>query len=497
MIEKLFKSEAAIFQGLLVVCLVLFFWMPHGSDVALGFVVLSFLYFSKGRNLTGLEKKFLVIFLISVLAVILLAIVHLDLLENSANEYGKTLFKIGVFGVFLLIVDAVAFQFNYFKISPEKFARIVIYAVFLSVILNFIWTIFAHPNVPLLELFLGGYRKSYLGLMLNSNHADDLFVLQITILLFCNSVLLANGKKDPQILFLSALFILYFIYTIGILGSRGGLIGLLVGLAFVVLLLAAKMNWKASAIYLVVMIVVLAMLPQKHYNRLINNLSVTSFIKVLEKKPQLIVEQKAKELNKQINGQSKSIQVKPVKPTKDKSQVDTTKPARVESAKALVCDFEKMVINNGQTGSFDKSSNTRILLWVDGFYAGLQKPIFGHGEYNKHKLIDDYELKSPCKIKHFSHIHNFYLDLFVRGGGFLVVVFVGLSIFLMYLLLQVIFSKEQYNLVVVPIIVHLIYLFIENIFDLTFFRTSELLNVLLCIATLCGVTFALQNSEQN
>lgn len=503
MIAKQFDFQSIVFQSLLVACLILFFWAPHGSDIALVLVVLSFLVFSKGRVLTGLEKNFLAIFLISILAVIVLAVVHFGLLKSSANEYGKTLFKIGIFGVFALVVDAVAFQFNYFKISHVKFVKVLIYAVFLSVILNFIWAIVVHPNVPLIDLFLGGSRRSFLGLMINANHADDLFVLQITILLFCNSVLLASGKKEPIMLFISALFILYFIYTIGVLGSRGGLVGYLVGLVLVVLLLAASKNLKSSAVYLSLLISVFVFMPQKHYTRLVNNLSISDFVKNLENdtkikpvQPKLnITSQNNLAPNKNFQNLVKNLEQKASKPSKLTANKPTQK--KLKTPKVEKCNMKEMIFGDDEKGGLDKSSKHRISLWVDGFYAGSQKPIWGHGEYNKHRLVDDYELKSPCNIKYFSHMHNFYLDLFIRGGVFLVVVFVGLAMFLMSLLLRVLISNNQYNLVVVPIVAHLIYLFISNVFDLTFFRTSELLNVLLCVAVLCGISFALQNSEQN
>lgn len=472
-------SDSNKFIALLVTGLITFFWMQNGTEIVFGILVISFLFISKDRKLTSIERKYLYIFLTGLCAVILLAIVHFDLAINSTRQYFITLFKIGVFCAFMLTVDAVAFQFNHFKIDAEKFAKVLIYAVYVSIVANFIFAYFLDPNVNLSTLFLGTYQNSYLGLNLNPNHADDLFVLQITILLFCNSILLINGKRDFVILLLSSLFTLYFLYSFGVIGSRGGMLGLVAGLVIIAVLLAVKKSWKACGIYIFILIAGISITPQKNLERLTGNFSISQSVKVWEK--ELAV--------------NNSVAHKPNTPEvriKEKTIAKRIETKKVETPK---CNGKEYLEKYSGDLTLDHSSSVRISLWADGINIGFQKPLFGHGQFAKHRLVDDYKSAKLCNFISFSHAHNFYIDLFLRGGAFAVVVFFGLSIALLWMLLRVLFSDNKYSLLAAPIIVHMNYLFIENIFDLTFFRTSELLNMLLCLAALCGILFALNERE--
>lgn len=484
----MYLSEPNRFIALLIAGLVLFFWSQNGTEIVFGLMVVLFLFFSKDRKLTSIERKHVYIFLAALCATVVLAIAHIDLAANSTSQYFTTLFKIGVFCAFTLTVDAVAFQFNHFKIDAEKFAKILIYFVFASIALNFSLAFILNMDVPFSELFFGRNRFSYLGLSLNSNHADDLFVLQITILLLSNSILLINSKKHFGILAVSSLLTLYFLYNFGVLGSRGGMLGLVAGLLIIAVLLAIKKSWKACGVYIFILISGTFLTPQKGIERLIRNFSISQSVQVLEK--ELTV-------NTTVVHRSKMPEViipkVPETRIKEKTIAKLVETKMVEIPK---CNRKEYLEKHPKNLTLDQSSSVRISLWADGLNLGSQKPVFGHGQFDRHRLVDDYKLSKPCNFLSFSHVHNFYIDLFIRGGLFAIVVFVGLALALLWMLLRVLFSDNKYSLLAAPIIVHLSYLFIENVFDLTFFRTSELLNVLLCVAALCGVTFALHSREE-
>lgn len=498
-------TESNKFLALLITGLVLFFWLQNGSDFVFILIAFSFLFYAKGRVLDELEKNYFVIFLVSLIATAILAIVHFDLVFDSPSRYFTTLFRIGVFCAFMVTVDAVGFQFNYFKIDAVKFAKILIYAVLFSIVANLIWAYITHPNVPLLKLIFGSWRSSYLGLDINSNHADDLFVLQITILLFCNSILFIEGKKDIIAQLCSGLLVIYLLYNIGVLGSRGGMLGLASGLIIMAFLLATLKSWKACSVYLIILIVGIAVVPKANLNRLIDNISFFQSVSVLKKElmvnSALEKKKQSTEIDKRPNRVAGLRTAKSL-PTQKKTLIPKMLPVSPRGEANLVvvekselekrCNVKQSSENHSKDITLDFSSRIRLSLWADGINVGSQRPIFGHGQYNKHQLVKNYNFAMPCKFVSFSHIHNFYIDLFIRGGYFALITFLGLSIALLWMLLRLLFSNNKYSLLAAPAIVHMNYLFIENIFDLTFFRTSELLNVMLCLAALCGVTFALQ-----
>lgn len=485
-------SDANKFIVLLITGLIIFFWTQNGSEIAFLLIVIAFLFHSKGRILTAGEKRYLNIFLAALLFAVILAIVHFELIFESSREYFISVFKIGIFCGFMLVVDAVAFQFNHFKIDASKFAKIVIYAVFISIVANFVWAYILNLDATFSELFFGTYRYSYLGLKLNANHADDLFVLQITILLFCNSILLIEDKKNYLVLSCSGLLITYFLYNIGVLGSRGGMVGLVVGFIFVACLLAARKAWKSCAVYVFILVVGVLVAPSASLNKLYSKFSLSQSVRVLEK--ELVVNRVVEKNKKTIqqNDTSKDALTKPeaktVKPEENK--------AKVKLLSKKECYVKEYLGKHHKDIVLGFSTTVRLSLWADGFNVGSEKATFGHGHYDRYKLVENYDFAKPCKFVSVPHLHNFYLDLFIRGGYFAVLAFIGLSAALLWLLLSVLFSNNKYSLLAAPIVLHMSYLIVENIFDLTFFRTSELLNVLLCIAALCGITFALNEGEQ-
>lgn len=69
-------------------------------------------------------------------------------------------------------------------------------------------------------------------------------------------------------------------------------------------------------------------------------------------------------------------------------------------------------------GYSDSSAGIRFEMWRSGYYAFLEKPVFGWGEtafyVYQHEVVDTYSLND--KILNFNHLHNQYIEELAKRG---------------------------------------------------------------------------------
>jgi len=463
-------NPSKIFMALIVLSFATHFWIPHGIEVILAAVALMFLFFSKGRIRSTLETRYLWIFILSALATVVLAIAHYDLAPDYINQYGKTLGKMAFFAVFIFIVDAVSFQFRIFKIDAGMFAKYCIWVISLSLVLKIITVYASSPPSSIMNVIFGSGRIAYLSGELNPNRADDLFLIHLASLVFCDVILISNNKLEWRTAILSIAVGCYLLTSFYVTGSRAGYVGFAAGFVLVLGLFLAcnkRLFWVSAAVLLVAGLF------------LITNSSVYEYPQKLmasieqNTQSQIIDEEKKAAALILVNQNSDAL-----KKINRRDVLNACLPVLREYHKA-----------NEPYLSF--SNNSRLALWKDGVQISKQKPFFGHGEYDHIKLVEAYDFVSRCHILSFSHIHSFYLDLLIRGGVFMLAVFVFLLAYFFFMLLKVAKLNNKTMLIGSMPVFYLTYLMVENLFDMTFIYNTQLYGFALSYAVMCGIFFGI------
>jgi hypothetical protein len=147
----------------------------------------------------------------------------------------------------------------------------------------------------------------------------------------------------------------------------------------------------------------------------------------------------------------------------------------------------------------DSSFSYRLFLLLDGYNLWKERPYFGHGNYDKIAIVENYPMVDACRIGFFSHLHNHYSDVSVRGGIFALLIFIILSSLLFYLLLvDRTESSRQYSFRYLPVLMYFAYLYLENLFGISFHRYAPLSAILFSLSVLLSINLNyLKNTTNN
>ena len=376
-------------------------------------------------------------------------------------------------------------------ISIPLFSRILLVAMILVAILQFVLN--THfLGVVRTKIFLTQYQY-------NRNHLDDLYLFQVFVSFqFLMFLAFFERLRWHDLIAGGFLIVIYFAMFLES-GSLGGFVGCVVAL-FVcsVCIIAATKNVRvASGLLLIAVLVSIAVFTgvvgtsiQDRISRTFAQWNAFSLQEVLT-------------YDREFLG-------------KCKSGVPTDKPALpADTAKAPIVVYGISVLRNGEVVDraelrslrpkargdesvlrADPTIGARLVLWRDALRIWLHSPFWGHGEYNPDKLIDAYDNINSCNLRFFAHVHNYYLDLLIRGGiiFLLCYLFVG---FLAYRLILRNFGAHKKWVMMSPALFFITYLVIENLFDMTFIWRAAMEVNLVNFAIMLGLAASVHDRSRD
>jgi len=463
------------FQFSLLTAFISLFWTSYGMIVALAMIGILFVFSSKDRIRSELEKRYLWIFLISLIAIAILAISHFDLLPEYVNQYGKTLGKLFFLAIFIFVVDAVAFQFKHFGVNTTRFAKLVLWCLFASVVVKICAVFLLDPQASFETMLWGVKRDAFLAGDLNPNRADDLFLVHIAALILFGSILFVYKQLDWKTFCICLLLGVYLLLSFYVSGSRAGQFGFVVSLIAVLSLYLLKRKVLVLLGFILIFPLGIGFVISSDHPQVNSALE-----QMLGKKDWAHRNAKLENIEK-----SKSF----IK--QDLDQFNNMRRSDIEIAcRPLTYDYHQT-----KHPFLSFSNSVRVALWADGTEVWLQKPLLGHGEYDHIKLVKAYDFLSKCHVLSFSHIHSFYLDLLIRGGVFALAIFVVTFIYLFYLILKHINLNHRSGLIGIAPVFYFTYLVVENLFDLTMIHNTEIMMITLLFAVICGIFFGVSAKE--
>jgi len=426
---------------------------------------LNFITIARNRQFDEVAKICLAGFIISLFASLVLLLVHWDVMIAESGQPNQTLIGVGWFAIAFMIIDAVRFQVAYYKINLQDFAKFTLYLILVSILVKMIGIYFSASEVGIIQ-FLQTASRSILLVDLNPNHADNVVIFQIAVLSWIVFLLWENNDLRLRSLIVAATVCSYMIYLLIVINSRAAFFGLCVAFIAALMLNAKKLSLLRIVLILTGLISVTFFLPDSVKSRF-----------------QLAGAQLYEIVNQYGTTPKHTLSARHHDPELRKEIIETL------SNRDLSGSTGQRILNLCYDGEYagglsdkykiDANFSYRLFLQLDGYNLWRKHPYFGHGNYDRISLIRNYSTVDICRIGLFSHLHNHYLDLMVRGGIFALASFLILSGLLLYLVAKDwTASDRSASLRYLPVLMVLIYLFVENLFDISFHRYAPLSAVL-------------------
>ena len=316
--------------------------------------------------------------------------------------------------VCVMIVDSVYSLARFYQVKLHHFSI----AILLAIVAGTFAYVAISPEVDHARLFDFSNRRSSGLVTRNVNMADDVyFFLICSILAF--SIFCRIQLKYRVILFgVLAILAVYFLAMIMQGQSRGGWLGILAGSGFVMLYAAALKRYVPILIVTVLLVPLLLVRGET----LLNRLSFES------------------ELRQQVW-----------------SQIRETG----------TIDLDSLQEKDGV------STYSRILSYKNGWDLFTLHPYVGHGWFVPEKMT--HMVTYPDLMVKIRHLHNFFLDIAVRQGVFIMLVYLGLILIPVAFLIRTSFLHRRDSRFFYFCSIYLafsIYLFVENLTNLTFIRSD-------------------------
>lgn len=400
------------------------------------------------------------VFLVSAAATGVLVLYHSNQITDG-GDFKRTLELASIFCLIHMIFDCIGYNLKRFKIPIGVFAKTGIALVLAFAAARFVYAynagyINSWADVTSLKLHHSNLLR------INPNHADDL--LTIIILSSTWFLLLARKARIRIPLLVTGIIIWmlacgYFIYQASSFGGYIGLMsaGVLVAIYWYSCLQNSTFHKlkKVSIVILITATMALAFSWFASDNRLFN---ITNQVWTI-----LLSETNGANIYNICDGQA-------------------------EDAKPVL----------GEKLSEDLSTSYRYALYVNGLEIWLQKPWLGHGAYDREQFVDAYPSLDKCVVMNFPHVHSLYLDLLIRGGvAMLLIYFLAYMIALKRIHKQITSSPDKMAILMIPVLFFFVYLGVENLFDLTYLKVATLKANLLSMCVIWSVTAYILRERQN
>ncbi len=373
------------------------------------------------------------------------AIIHASEFGGDGDMY-RTMELIFIFCALVMMLDAVRYLSNIQTISTLLIAKTVLFLSLVFLIIRVAYLYVSGEFLNVSELFrLSGSRNKLISI--NPNHADNVSIFILLMLGWSLCILFV--KRQSTIIWwvlglgLIPLYGVIYVST----NSYGGFLALGAALFAVALFLALRQR-EYMPIAAVLFVFVFAALAAGIWAKQIESLNPLEQAKVFMSPGAITRLQESSCIDFDTYGNPK-----------------------------FSDEFEIM-----PTATF------RLAIAINAIKIWKEKPVFGHGGYDADRFADEIKGTDDCILAHLSHTHNFYLDLMVRGGLFLLfmyAVLIGVALSSMTIIM---FKVGKYQmLLLLPVLGYTVYLVIENFFDLSFTGADALIAILLNIAVVWGV----------
>ncbi len=295
---------------------------------------------------------------------------------------------------------------------------------------------------------------------LNQNHQDD-FYIYVVVLLVWTSLLksrMAAGNRYETFLVaaLTAMFFLMFLTG----GSRAGLAGFAAGIIFLASLVFLKQRriLSISALSFLMILPIPDLLPAGPG-------SVPGSVLSPDRNANQSFLQPLHTISQQST---------PLSPDASDAASDKPKtPGRTPSW--VLCDLESGVATSYALK--DPSIILRLEIYRIAWGMWLERPILGHGGYDNRALAEGMSERDTCITHYLSHVHNQYLDLAVRGGILMFLMYLGMTLYMLISLVRTYAESRKTWHHALPLIGYVVYILVENLFDANFARNDYLMAI--------------------
>ncbi len=435
---------------------------------------MNFVTIAKSRSFDVVAKICFIGFVISLLASLILLFVHWEAILTERGRPQQTIINVGWFGIAFMIVDAVRFQIAHYKFSIINFARFALILMLVSLLLKIGWIYLAGDGIEMANFFQIVNREIQL-VDLNPNHADNVVIFQIALI--CWIVLTLAEYKDVKLknLIIAATVCSYMVFLLIVVNSRAAFLGIFFAFMVAVIMNIKRMSLVGILLILCGLISIVIFVPEAVKSRIeIGSIQLHRIFNQLQIEPRntILTRQQDAELRSEI------------------IEILSNDGATKSTAQRILELCYNGDFAGGLTDKYkiDPSISYRLFLTLDGYNLWKEHPYFGHGKYDKIALIKNYSAVDACRIGYFSHLHNHYSDLTVRGGIFVVSIFLILSGLLFYLLLV---DRSECNkrnsFRYLPVLMYFSYLYFENFFDISFHRYAPLSAILFSLSVILSI----------
>jgi len=417
--------------------------------LALGFVYFTFLfddnlfyliifgvyiyYMYVKKSIIGDTFNYFLVILFLLFSIIILGSNISRLIDMSIMEFSGRDWRILIHPLIsVMILDAVYSLSRYYKIRIRDVAIVFMLAILTGLLLYAI----SLPSVELEEMFAAKtLRKSFL-VVRNVNLADDVYFFLSCSLLAAAFYLRNRLSFKIAIFAVSAAVIALFLVLVIQGQSRGAWLGIICGIAFV---LASSIYYRRFLVPLLALIAIIT----------IATVNINVIAKRLSTEGALF-----SEILDQWRSQG----------TLDISKLDSSKKS---------------------------STFYRLEAYENAWVLFKLKPWFGHGGFDTEKLKPLVPHKET--LVHVHHSHNILMDVTLRQGIGVGIVYLALIFLPIVLLLRLVNRRNKDTKLYYCgsiFLAYSIYVLIENMFDLSFIRSDPGVRILYMLMAWCGLLLA-------
>jgi len=142
---------------------------------------------------------------------------------------------------------------------------------------------------------------------------------------------------------------------------------------------------------------------------------------------------------------------------------------------------------------------TRILLWKDALNIIYHNPVRGITGWNIEKIYK-YSLYPEVTLR-YGHYHNLFLDVSVRFGLIMFIIYIIMFAIIIAILVLSFLSKYEIkdnngNRIGIICVFFFVYLFTENLFDVNF-PQKEIMSLIIFVSAIAGISLSLNELREH
>ncbi len=453
------------------------------AGILAGIAYFQFVLISKHREIDWVTRVCVFGLGLSIAATLTLLFVHWDVIRSGVGSPAETLKGVAWFGAAFMMIDAVRFQVEHYKIDIPRFAKWVLAIAIISIPIKvaygaIFYEIPLDPNgqindrvVPFLDL--------------NPNYADDVLVAYSVVILWALAALQDRFAENKALVALGLVALVFLTYHFFGANSRAAYLGVFCALLFLSPIFLFRVPKLMAVLLIVAGGVGLFALQDR----------ISSRVEATTQQVQFILQQREQE-TKLSTGDFQIIATL-------KNEVldiyqNTPEGESISSAIAVKCVPRLLHFSKSRQevlGEEGLAPSFRYLLYRDAAAVLKLNPYLGMGSYDKETVVSKVEGINPCRLAYFSDLHSHYLDIVARGGLFALVMFSLLSLILFYLIWMSRNAGGVLQIAALPVAGYFIYLYVQSLNGVGFHKKAELAAILFSMIILLSINLLRSRSR--